>query len=207
MFPKIKIKLTQTILFVTIFSILISKEVDDNDEGQLFEGIIQAMQELKIPYTSYEDTIDLKIYIKLLKHLMLNDADTMGMMSNFLEESFLLKLSREITQNMPSQIKIKDLPKYLNPRITEPIINKIIQEMDLNSILQKLGDSFGINEKINQQMEERERKNREREKINQARIKRKEEREKMKQNITKEENKKEGDKNKTKEKNDINSDL
>ena len=207
MFPKIKIKLTKIILFVTIFSILISKEVDDNDEGQLFEGIIQAMQELKIPYTSYEDTIDLKIYIKLLKHLMLNDADTMGMMSNFLEESFLLKLSREITQNMPSQIKIKDLPKYLNPRITEPIINKIIQEMDLNSILQKLGDSFGINEKINQQMEERERKNREREKINQARIKRKEEREKMKQNITKEENKKEGDKNKTKEKNDINSDL
>ena len=165
------------------------------------------MKELKIPYSSYEDTIDLKIYIKLLKHLMLNDADTMGMMSNFLEESFLLKLSREITQNMPSQIKIKDLPKYLNPRITEPIINKIIQEMDFNSILQKLGDSFGINEKINQQMEERDRKNREREKINQARIKRKEEREKMKQNVTKEENKKEGDKNITKEKNDINSDL
>ena len=205
MFPKIK--LTQIILFVIIFSIIIAKEVDDNDEGQLFEGIIQAMKELKIPYSSYEDTIDLKIYIKLLKHLMLNDADTMGMMSNFLEESFLLKLSREITQNMPSQIKIKDLPKYLNPRITEPIINKIIQEMDFNSILQKLGDSFGINEKINQQMEERDRKNREREKINQARIKRKEEREKMKQNVTKEENKKEGDKNKTKEKNDINSDL
>ena len=205
MFPKIK--LTQTILFVTIFSILISKEVDDNDEGQLFEGIIQAMKELKIPYSSYEDTIDLKIYIKLLKHLMLNDADTMGMMSNFLEESFLLKLSREITQNMPSQIKIKDLPKYLNPRITEPIINKIIQEMDFNSILQKLGDSFGINEKINQQMEERDRKNREREKINQARIKRKEEREKMKQNVTKEGNKKKEDKNITKEKNDINSDL
>ena len=205
MFPKIK--LTQIILFVIIFSIIIAKEVDDNDEGQLFEGIIQAMKELKIPYSSYEDTIDLKIYIKLLKHLMLNDADTMGMMSNFLEESFLLKLSREITQNMPSQIKIKDLPKYLNPRITEPIINKIIQEMDFNSILQKLGDSFGINEKINQQMEERDRKNREREKINQARIKRKEEREKMKQNVTKEENKKEGDKNITKEKNDINSDL
>ncbi len=207
MFPKIKIKLTQTILFVIIFSIIIPKEVDDNDEGQLFEGIIQAMNELKIPYSSYEDTIDLKIYIKLLKHLMLNDADTMGMMSSFLEESFLLKLSREVTQNMPSQIKIKDLPKYLNPRITEPIINKIIQEMDLNSILQKIGDSFGINEKINQQMEERDRKNREREKINQARIKRKEEREKMKQNSTKEENKKEGDKNTSKEKNDINSDL
>ena len=207
MFPKIKIKLTQTILFVIIFSIIIPKEVDDNDEGQLFEGIIQAMNELKIPYSSYEDTIDLKIYIKLLKHLMLNDADTMGMMSSFLEESFLLKLSREVTQNMPSQIKIKDLPKYLNPRITEPIINKIIQEMDLNSILQKIGDSFGINEKINQQMEERDRKNREREKINQARIKRKEEREKMKQNSTKEENKKEGDKNTSKEKNDINNNL
>lgn len=207
MFPKIKIKLTQTILFVIIFSIIIPKEVDDNDEGQLFEGIIQAMNELKIPYSSYEDTIDLKIYIKLLKHLMLNDADTMGMMSSFLEESFLLKLSREVTQNMPSQIKIKDLPKYLNPRITEPIINKIIQEMDLNSILHKIGDSFGINEKINQQMEERDRKNREREKINQSRIKRKEEREKLKQNSTKEENKKEGDKNTSKEKNDINSDL
>ena len=202
-----KIKLAQTILFVIIFSIIFTKEVDDNDEGQLLEGIIQAMNELKIPYSSYEDTIDLKIYIKLLKHLMLNDADTMGMMSNFLEESFLLKLSKEITQNVPSKIKIKDLPKYLNPRLTEPIINKIIQEMDLNSILQKIGDSFGINEKINEQIEERERKNREREKINQARIKRKEEREKMKQNITKEEIQKGDDKNKTKEKNGNNSDL
>ena len=199
MFPKIKIKLTQTILFVIIFSIIIPKEVDDNDEGQLFEGIIQAMNELKIPYSSYEDTIDLKIYIKLLKHLMLNDADTMGMMSSFLEESFLLKLSREVTQNMPSQIKIKDLPKYLNPRKIEPLINNALNEFDFGSMLKDIGDAFGITDTIKETMKESAKKDKEREKINQARIKRKQEREKAKLNQNKTNNYNNSEGNKTKD--------
>ena len=149
-----KIKSIKIIIFIIIFSIIISKEVDDNDEQQLFEGIIEAIKELKIPYTSYEDTIDQKIYIKLLRHLMLNEADSLGMIGNFLEDSFLLKLSREVTENLPKQIKIKDLPKYLNPRVIEPIINKILNEFDLNSLLKKAGDAFGFEEKFNQQMKQ-----------------------------------------------------
>ena len=199
-----KIKSIKIIIFIIIFSIIISKEVDDNDEQQLFEGIIEAIKELKIPYTSYEDTIDQKIYIKLLRHLMLNEADSLGMIGNFLEDSFLLKLSREVTENLPKQIKIKDLPKYLNPRIIEPIINKILQELDLNSLIKQFGDSFGLGQKINEKMQESERKNLEREKINQARIKRKLEREKMEQNMTKENVKEEiKNKNKTKDKDKI----
>ena len=204
-----KIKLFQILVFIFIFSKVILKEVDDNDEEQLLEGIIQAMKELRIPYNTLEDTIDHKIYIKLLKHLMLNEGDSFGLMGSFLEDSFLLKLSKEVTENMPKEIKIKDLPKYLNPRIIEPIINKILNELDFNSILKQVGDSLGIEKKFNEQMKERQRKEQEREKINQERIKRKEKREQeMKQNLTKE-NENEIDKkgNKNEGNKDINKDL
>ena len=194
------------LLIIFIFSKVILKEVDDNDEEQLFEGILQAIKDLQIPYNTYEDTVNQKTYIKLLKHLMLNEGDSMGLMGSFLEDSFLLKLSREVTQNIPKEIKIKDLPKYLNPRIIEPIINKILEELDLNSILQKVGDTFGIEEKFKEQMKERERKDKEREKINQERLKRKAKREQeMKKNLTKDQGSEKN--NKTNENKDINKDL
>jgi hypothetical protein len=203
-----KIKSFKFLVLIFIFSNLLANEVDDNDEEQLFEGIIKAIKELGIPYSSYEDTVDQKTYIKLLKHLMLSEIDSMGIMDNVIEDSFLLKLSREVTENLPKEIKIKDLPKYLNPRIIEPIINKILQEIDLNSLLKKVGDTFGFEKVFNEQMKERDRKDKEREKINQERIKRKELREQqMKQNLTKDindikENGKKKDENK-----DINNDL
>ena len=203
-----KIKSFKFLVLIFIFSNLLANEVDDNDEEQLFEGIIKAIKELGIPYSSYEDTVDQKTYIKLLKHLMLSEIDSMGIMDNVIEDSFLLKLSREVTENLPKEIKIKDLPKYLNPRIIEPIINKILQEIDLNSLLKKVGDTFGFEKVFNEQMKERDRKDKQREKINQERIKRKELREQqMKQNSTKDindikENGKKKDANK-----DINNDL
>ena len=205
-----KIKSFKFLVLIFIFSNLLAKEVDDNDEEQLFEGIIKAIKDLRIPYSSYEDTIDQKTYIKLLKHLMLSEIDSMGIMDNVIEDSFLLKLSREVTENLPKEIKIKDLHKYLNPRIIEPIINKILQEIDLNSLLKKVGDTFGFEKIFNEQMKERDRKDKEREKINQERIKRKELREQqkqMKQNSTKDINDtKENDKKKDENK-DINNDL
>jgi hypothetical protein len=203
-----KIKSFKFLVLIIIFSNLLANEVDDNDEEQLFEGIIKAIKDLGIPYSSYEDTVNQKTYIKLLKHLMLSEIDSMGIMDNVIEDSFLLKLSREVTENLPKEIKIKDLPKYLNPRIIEPIINKILQEIDLNSLLKKVGDTFGFEKVFNEQMKERDRKDKEREKINQERIKRKELREQqMKQNSTKDindikENGKKKDENK-----DINNDL
>ena len=205
-----KIKSFKFLVLIFIFSNLLAKEVDDNDEEQLFEGIIKAIKDLRIPYSSYEDTIDQKTYIKLLKHLMLSEIDSMGIMDNVIEDSFLLKLSREVTENLPKEIKIKDLHKYLNPRIIEPIINKILQEIDLNSLLKKVGDTLGFEKIFNEQMKERDRKDKEREKINQERIKRKELREQqkqMKQNSTKDINDtKENDKKKEENK-DINNDL
>ena len=134
------------------------------------------MKNLRIPYKSLDDEIDQKIYLKLLKHLILSDADSFGILSS-LEDSFILKLSKEVTENIPEKIKIKDLPKYLNPRLIEPLINKILSEFDFNSMLNDLGDAFGISDTIKQKMEESKQKDIEREKINQARIKRKQERE------------------------------
>ena len=180
------------IIFLLFISINASKKIDDNDESQILEGILEAMKNLKIPYKSMDDTIDQKIYIKLLKYLVLNDAEPFGVLGG-LEDSFLLKISKEVTETVPEKIKIKDLPKYLNPRIIENLINKILSEFDFNSMLKNLGDAFGVTDTIKKQMEEREQKDIEREKINQARIKRKQEREKEKaklnQNLTNDINK------------------
>ena len=180
------------IIFLLFISINASKKIDDNDESQILEGILEAMKNLKIPYKSMDDTIDQKIYIKLLKYLVLNDAEPFGVLGG-LEDSFLLKISKEVTETVPEKIKIKDLPKYLNPRIIENLINKILSEFDFNSMLKNLGDAFGVTDTIKKQMEEREQKDIEREKINQARIKRKQEQEKEKaklnQNLTNDINK------------------
>jgi len=172
------------IIFLLFISINASKKIDDNDESQILEGILEAMKNLKIPYKSMDDTIDQKIYIKLLKYLVLNDAEPFGVLGG-LEDSFLLQLSKEVTETVPEKIKIKDLPKYLNPRIIENLINKILSEFDFNSMLKNFGDAFGITDTIKKQMEEREQKDIEREKINQARIKRKQELEKEKAKLNK----------------------
>ena len=172
------------IIFILLISIIISKKIDDNDESQILEGILEAMKNLKIPYKTLDDTIDQRIYLKLLKYLILNDAESFGALGG-LEDAFLLKLSKEVTETVPEKIKIKDLPKYLNPRMIEPLINKILSEFDFNSMLKNLGDAFGITDTIKQKMEEREKKDIEREKINQARIKRKQEREKEKAKLNK----------------------
>ena len=197
------------IIFILLISIIISKKIDDNDESQILEGILEAMKNLKIPYKTLDDTIDQRIYLKLLKYLILNDAESFGALGG-LEDAFLLKLSKEVTETVPEKIKIKDLPKYLNPRMIEPLINKILSEFDFNSMLKNLGDAFGITDTIKQKMEEREKKDIEREKINQARIKRKQEREKEKaklnQNITNDINNSNDNNSKTGKK-DIRRDL
>ena len=172
-----KIKNIKIIAFFLIFYLIKAKITDDSDESQILESILEGMKNLRISYKSLDDEIDQKIYLKLLKHLILSDADSFGILSS-LEDSFILKLSKEVTENIPEKIKIKDLPKYLNPRLIEPLINKILSEFDFNSMLNDLGDAFGISDTIKQKMEESKQKDIEREKINQARIKRKQEREK-----------------------------
>ena len=171
-----KIKNIKIIAFFLIFYLIKAKITDDSDESQILESILEGMKNLRISYKSLDDEIDQKIYLKLLKHLILSDADSFGILSS-LEDSFILKLSKEVTENIPEKIKIKDLPKYLNPRLIEPLINKILSEFDFNSMLNDLGDAFGISDTIKQKMEESKQKDIEREKINQARIKRKQERE------------------------------
>ena len=172
-----KSKNSKIIIFFIIFSIISSQKVDDNDESQILEGILEAMKNLKISYKSLDDEINHKTYIKLLKYLVLNEADSFGIL-NDLEDAFLFKLSKEVTENVPDKIKIKDLPKYLNPRKIEPLINNVLNEFDFTSMLKNLGDTLGITDIFKETMEESRKKDIEREKINQARIKRNQEREK-----------------------------
>ena len=183
-----KLTNSKILIFFVFFSLIYAKGIDDTDESQILEGILEAMKNLRIPYKSLEDEIDHKIYLKLLKYLVLNDADSFGVLNGFggLEDAFIMRISKEVTQTVPAKIKIKDLPKYLNPRKIEPLINNALNEFDFGSMLKDIGDAFGITDTIKETMKESSKKDKEREKINQARIKRKQEREKAKlnQNMT-----------------------
>ena len=183
-----KLTNSKILIFIVFFSLIYAKGIDDTDESQILEGILEAMKNLRIPYKSLEDEIDHKIYLKLLKYLVLNDADSFGVLNGFggLEDAFIMRISKEVTQTVPAKIKIKDLPKYLNPRKIEPLINNVLNEFDFGSMLKDIGDAFGITDTIKETMKESAKKDKEREKINQARIKRKQEREKAKlnQNMT-----------------------
>ena len=176
-----KLANSKILIFFAFFSLIISKGVDDTDESQILEGILEGMKNLRISYKSIEDEIDHKTYLKLLKYLVLNDADSFNILSG-LEDAFIMKVSKEVTETIPPKIKIKDLPKYLNPRKIEPLINKVMNEFDFNSMLKNLGDAFGITDVFKEKMEENSKKDIEREKINQARIKRKQKKEKAKLN-------------------------
>ena len=182
-----KLTNSKILIFFVLFSLIVAKGVDDTDESQILEGILEGMKKLRIPYKSFEDEIDHKIYLKLLKYLVLNDADSFGVLNGFggLEDAFIMRISKEVTQTVPAKIKIKDLPKYLNPRKIEDLINKVMNEFDFNSMLKNLGDAFGITDTIKETMKESAKKDKEREKINQARIKRKQEKEKAKLNQNK----------------------
>ena len=179
-----KLTNSKILIFFFLFSLIITKGVDDTDESQILEGILEGMKNLRITYKSIEDEVDHKTFLKLLKYLVLNEADSFNILSG-LEDAFIMKVSKEVTETVPPKIKIKDLPKYLNPRKIEPLINKVMNEFDFNSMLKKLGDAFGITDAFKEKMEENSKKDIEREKINQARIKRKQEKEKAKLNQNK----------------------
>ena len=193
-----KLTNSKILIFFVFFSLIYAKGIDDTDESQILEGILEAMKNLRIPYKSLEDEIDHKIYLKLLKYLVLNEASSFGILTD-LEDAFILRISKEVTETIPAKIKIKDLPKYLNPRKIEPLINKVMNEFDLGSMLKNIGDAFGITDVFKKSMEESSKKDIEREKINQARIKRKQEREKAKLNQNKTNNYNNSEGNKTKD--------
>ena len=161
-----KLTNSKILIFFVFFSLIYAKGIDDTDESQILEGILEAMKNLRIPYKSLEDEIDHKIYLKLLKYLVLNDADSFGVLNGFggLEDAFIMRISKEVTQTVPAKIKIKDLPKYLNPRKIEPLINNALNEFDFGSMLKDIGDAFGITDTIKETMKESAKKDKEREK-------------------------------------------
>ena len=86
-----KLANSKILIFFAFFSLIISKGVDDTDESQILEGILEGMKNLRISYKSIEDEIDHKTYLKLLKYLVLNDADSFNILSG-LEDAFIMKV-------------------------------------------------------------------------------------------------------------------
>ena len=145
------------IIIIFIFSSIFCTEVDDTNEEQLLEGIIKGLKELKIPFNSTEDIINQDQYFKLFNHLILNDIGNLGgLPSSFLIEPILDKLKNTIFKDLPKEVKIKDLPKYLNPRLIEPMVNDLLNEIDFTSIIKNIGSTLGIDKKIEDTLKRRE---------------------------------------------------
>ena len=62
-----KLTNSKTLLFFVLFSLIITKGVDDTDESQILEGILEGMKNLRITYKSIEDEVDHKTFLKLIK--------------------------------------------------------------------------------------------------------------------------------------------
>ena len=128
------------------------------------------------------DNFNYELKIDMANEIINDISDNVYIISNKLEA--IQKIAKSIGLNI--DFEVDEIIGNLNGLFEGVAWDNILSEFDFNSMLKDFGDAFGITDIFNEKKEEWEKKDKEREKINQARIKRKQEREKAKlnQNIT-----------------------
>ena len=69
----------------------------------------------------------------------------------------MFKVKRELLIDVPEEIKIEEIPKYLNPKRMEVIFNNILEKMDFNQMLSEVGKEIeNSTEKIRKKTQKNE---------------------------------------------------
>ena len=69
----------------------------------------------------------------------------------------MFKVIRELLIDVPEEIKIEEIPKYLNPKRMEVIFNNILEKMDFNQMLSEVGKEIeNSTEKIRKKTQKNE---------------------------------------------------
>ena len=145
-----------SIKILIFFSILLfaSLNLFDIEEMEMLKEIKKALKILNI---TYSDSIDQKQFVKLFRYLIGDKNNKEGIPQSNIEDNFMFKVIRELLIDVPEEIKIEEIPKYLNPKRMEVIFNNILEKMDFNQMLSEVGKEIeNSTEKIRKKTQKNE---------------------------------------------------
>jgi hypothetical protein len=126
----------------------------DENEIEILNEIKQALKILNI---TNSDSIDQKQFVKLFRYLISDKNNKEGIPQSNIEDNFMFKVIRELLIDVPEEIKIEEIPKYLNPKRMEVIFNNILEKMDFNQMLSEVGKEIeNSTEKIRKKTQKNE---------------------------------------------------
>jgi hypothetical protein len=126
----------------------------DENEIEILNEIKQALKILNI---TNSDSIDQKQFVKLFRYLIGDKNNKEGIPQSNIEDNFMFKVIRELLIDVPEEIKIEEIPKYLNPKRMEVIFNNILEKMDFNQMLSEVGKEIeNSTEKIRKKTQKNE---------------------------------------------------
>ena len=143
------------IIFLS-FIFFASLNLFNMDENEI-EILNEIKQALKILNIINSDSIDQKQFVKLFRYLIGDKNNKEGIPQSNIEDNFMFKVIRELLIDVPEEIKIEEIPKYLNPKRMEVIFNNILEKMDFNQMLSEVGKEIeNSTEKIRKKTQKNE---------------------------------------------------
>ena len=138
------------------FIIIASLKIFDKEEDEI-EMLNEIKKALKILNITNSDSIDQKQFVKLFRYLIGDKNNKEGIPQSNIEDNFMFKVIRELLIDVPEEIKIEEIPKYLNPKRMEVIFNNILEKMDFNQMLSEVGKEIeNSTEKIRKKTQKNE---------------------------------------------------
>jgi hypothetical protein len=143
------------IINLFLFKIIFT-EKNDYDFNIKKEEIKKGLKELNL---SDKEEINQKEFLTLVKHLM-NGGDKSKEESpknNFsskiegFESQFESNFAREVLRGVPKKINVNDLPKYLDPKKLEIIMNKLLNNLNFNKMFKDIENdlkNLNVNDNI-----------------------------------------------------------
>ena len=143
------------IIFLS-FIFFASLNLFNMDENEI-EILNEIKQALKILNITNSNSIDQKQFVKLFRYLIGDKNNKEGIPQSNIEDNFMFKVIRELLIDVPEEIKIEEIPKYLNPKRMEVIFNNILEKMDFNQMLSEVGKEIeNSTEKIRKKTQKNE---------------------------------------------------
>ncbi len=143
------------IIFLS-FIFFASLNLFNMDENEI-EILNEIKQALKILNITNSDSIDQKQFVKLFRYFISDKNNKEGIPQSNIEDNFMFKVIRELLIDVPEEIKIEEIPKYLNPKRMEVIFNNILEKMDFNQMLSEVGKEIeNSTEKIRKKTQKNE---------------------------------------------------
>lgn len=149
------------IFIIALFSVKChEEELDPEYIKQINEEIMKNLKEMNITNTQ---TISKAQFVVLFKRLFeKNNPKGEGVPPSAVEDQFMFDVVRAVIKDVPEQISIHDIYKYMDPRKLEKIVNDMLSGMDLTKIM---GDYEKERYKAQEELDKKKKEMEEKQKI------------------------------------------